>query len=91
MSNDLTIEEHQVQITVLKKYFHKEFIEKYAPNPEDSTECRCTAIHLTSVSRATNKAFGLAGGSYTLFFAAGRRRTNCSRSIIFSVLGVYSP
>ena len=40
MSNDLTVEEHQVRITVLKKHFHKEFVEKYAPNPEDSTECK---------------------------------------------------
>ena len=40
MSNDLTIEKHRVRITVLKKYFHREFIDKYAANPEPWTECK---------------------------------------------------
>ena len=40
MSNKLSIERHQVQIIVLKKYFHKEFVEKYAANPERWTECK---------------------------------------------------
>ena len=40
MSNDITIERHQVRITVLKKYFHREFIEKYAADPERWTECK---------------------------------------------------
>ena len=40
MSNKLTIEKNRVRITVLKKYFHKEFIEKYAAYPEGWTECR---------------------------------------------------
>ena len=39
MANRLTIEEHRVKITVLKKYFHKEFIEQYAANPERWREC----------------------------------------------------
>lgn len=40
MSNDLTIERHQVRITVLKKLFHSEFVEKYAATPQRWTECR---------------------------------------------------
>ena len=40
MSNDLTIERHQVQITVLKKLFHSEFVEKYAANPQGWTACQ---------------------------------------------------
>ena len=40
MSNNLTTERHPVRITVLKKHFHKEFVEKYAANPEGWTECR---------------------------------------------------
>lgn len=40
MRNDLTMEKHQVRITVLKKHFHKEFIEKYAVDPENWTECQ---------------------------------------------------
>ena len=40
MSNNLSIEKHRVRITVLKKHFHKEFVEKYAANPEHWTECK---------------------------------------------------
>jgi len=40
MSAMLTIEEHRVRITVLKKHFHEEFIGKYAANPEHWTECK---------------------------------------------------
>ena len=40
MSNNLTMERHQVRITVLKKHFHKEFVEEYAVNPEGWTECK---------------------------------------------------
>lgn len=40
MSNELTIRRHRVRITVLKKHFHKEFVQKYACNPESWTECR---------------------------------------------------
>ena len=40
MSKNITIEKYQVRITVLKKYFHKDFIEKYAANPERWTECK---------------------------------------------------
>ena len=31
--------EHQVRITVLKKLFHKEFVEKYAYKPETWNPC----------------------------------------------------
>ncbi len=30
---------YQVKITVLKKHFHKEIVDKYTDNPEDWTEC----------------------------------------------------
>ncbi len=40
MSNTLTIERHPVRITVLKKHFHQEFVEKYAANPAAWTECK---------------------------------------------------
>ena len=40
MSDNLTIERHQVRITVLKKHFHKEFVEKHAADPECWTECK---------------------------------------------------
>ena len=40
MSNNITIEKHQVRITVLKKHFHKEFVEKYAFNPAGATICK---------------------------------------------------
>ena len=33
-------ENHRVRITVLKKHFHREFVEKYAANPEGWTECK---------------------------------------------------
>ena len=39
MGNDLTIERHQVRITVLKKHFHEEFVLKYAADPERWNEC----------------------------------------------------
>jgi uncharacterized repeat protein (TIGR04076 family) len=39
MSNDLTDERHRVRITVLKKHFHKEFVEKYTEDPAHWTEC----------------------------------------------------
>ena len=40
MSSDLSIERHQVRITVLRKHFHKDFVERYAANPELWTECK---------------------------------------------------
>ena len=40
MSDSLSIQSYQVRITVLKKHFHKEFIEKYAADPENWTECK---------------------------------------------------
>jgi uncharacterized repeat protein (TIGR04076 family) len=40
MSNHLAIERHQVRISVLKKHFHKEFVEQYAAHPEIWTECK---------------------------------------------------
>jgi len=40
MSNPLPPERHRVRITVLKKHFHKEFVEKYTTNPECWTECK---------------------------------------------------
>jgi uncharacterized repeat protein (TIGR04076 family) len=40
MNNRLTIERHQVRITVLEKHFHREFVEEYAAYPENWTECR---------------------------------------------------
>jgi len=50
MSNDLTIERHQVRITVLKKHFHREFVEKYAANPEGWTECKHFEVGQTFVT-----------------------------------------
>jgi len=40
MSNDLSIQQHQVRITVLKKLFHAEFVEKYAADPARWTPCQ---------------------------------------------------
>ena len=39
MANDLTIEKHPVRITVLKKLFHQEFVDRYASDPETWTPC----------------------------------------------------
>jgi uncharacterized repeat protein (TIGR04076 family) len=39
MANKLTIEKHQVRITVLKKHFHQEYVSKYAADPEHWTAC----------------------------------------------------
>lgn len=39
MGNDLTISKYQVRITVLKKHFNREFVDRYAANPEQWTEC----------------------------------------------------
>jgi uncharacterized repeat protein (TIGR04076 family) len=44
MNNNLSIEKHQVRITILKKYFHKEFIENYAANPGSWTECKAFEV-----------------------------------------------
>ena len=40
MGNDLTIQQHRERITVLRRLFHREFIEKYACNPERWTPCQ---------------------------------------------------
>ncbi len=40
MSDNITIERHQVRITVLMKHFHKEIVEKFTTNPEAWTECK---------------------------------------------------
>jgi uncharacterized repeat protein (TIGR04076 family) len=39
MANSLTIEKHQIRITVLKKHFHQEFVDRYAADPESWTAC----------------------------------------------------
>ncbi|MCL1854226.1 MAG: TIGR04076 family protein [Clostridia bacterium] len=39
MKNSLSIEKHRVQITVLKKCFHAEFLERYAADPDSWREC----------------------------------------------------
>ena len=39
MPNHLTIQKHQVRITVIKKTFNEEFIEECAANPEAWTAC----------------------------------------------------
>ena len=39
MSSGNTVERHPVRITVLKKHFHKEFVDQYAADPEKWTEC----------------------------------------------------
>ena len=38
-NKNLTIEKYQVRITVLKKHFHADFVDKYAAEPENWTEC----------------------------------------------------
>ena len=40
MTENFPIEKHGVRITVLKKHFHQEFVEKYAANPDVWTECK---------------------------------------------------
>ncbi len=40
MTRVSSIEKHQVKITVLKKLFHKDFVDKYACKPETWTPCR---------------------------------------------------
>lgn len=40
MSENFPIEKHGVRITVLKKHFHEEFVQKYAANPDIWTECK---------------------------------------------------
>lgn len=44
MGNDITIKRHCVRITVLKKHFHAEFVEKYAANPEGWSECETLEV-----------------------------------------------
>lgn len=39
MSNDLSIKQHQVRITVMKKLFHPDLVETCAANPEIWTPC----------------------------------------------------
>jgi uncharacterized repeat protein (TIGR04076 family) len=39
MANALTIQRHRVRITVLKKLFHQEFVDRYAAQPERWTAC----------------------------------------------------
>ncbi|NQU12111.1 TIGR04076 family protein [bacterium] len=39
MDNNVTIQQHQVRITVLSKLFHEEYVAQYAPNPERWTPC----------------------------------------------------
>ena len=39
MPENFKIEKHPVRITVLKKHFHQDFVDKYAANPEGWTEC----------------------------------------------------
>ena len=40
MKNDLSIQKRRVRITVLKKIFNSEFLEKYAADPNSWTECK---------------------------------------------------
>ena len=40
MANNLVIQKHRVRITVLKKLFHQDFIDKYACDPEHWTPCQ---------------------------------------------------
>ncbi len=40
MGDKFNLESHQVRITVLKKHFHKEYVEKYTAAPESWTECK---------------------------------------------------
>jgi uncharacterized repeat protein (TIGR04076 family) len=40
MSENFAVEKHPVRITVLKKHFHQEFVDKYAANPDIWTECK---------------------------------------------------
>ena len=39
MSNNLSIQKHQVKITVMKKLYNPELVEAYAANPEGWTPC----------------------------------------------------
>ena len=68
MSNNLTIERHRVRITVLKKYFHREFIDKYAADPERWTECRHFEVgqeFLTSLEAPWEMPDGFCGWAWT--------------------------
>lgn len=40
MSNNISIGRHRARITVLKKLFHGDFVEKYAYKPESWTSCQ---------------------------------------------------
>ena len=42
--NELTIETHQVKITVLKKHFHQDFVDQYACNPKQWTPCQALEV-----------------------------------------------
>ena len=39
MGNNLSIQKHQVKITVMKKLYNPELVEAYAANPENWTPC----------------------------------------------------
>jgi len=39
MANTIQVQRHRVRITVLKKLFHKEYVDQYAANPERWTAC----------------------------------------------------
>ncbi len=40
MANVQLAQRHQVRITVLKKHFHREFVEQYTADPENWSECK---------------------------------------------------
>ncbi|MBN1435470.1 MAG: TIGR04076 family protein [Sedimentisphaerales bacterium] len=44
MGGGFAVEKHRVRITVLKKCFHKEFVEQYAGDPAKWGECGCFEV-----------------------------------------------
>lgn len=67
MTNDLTIEQHRLKITVMKKHFHRELIEQYAANPGKWTPCPAMEVgqeFITSRDRPWDMPEGFCGWAW---------------------------
>ena len=67
MTNNLTIQKHKLKITVLKKHFHQEFVDKYAANPGAWSECKHFEIgqeFTTSFDRPWDMPEGFCGWAW---------------------------
>ena len=67
MKNNLTIQKHQIRITVVKKTFNEEFIEECAANPDNWSECthfQVGDVFLTDIERPWDQPEGFCGWAW---------------------------